>query len=130
MGIGYSAVPQAILTSTIRTLEGQASVVRGDRYRLRRHIMGGIGLPLDVSADSFTFTVRDGYSGAVLITKTSPVGIDMTLASSGIVDVLIDEADTVALKGNYVYDLQTVRTGKTLTLVAALFVVLLDVTAP
>jgi hypothetical protein len=121
------------LSVNVNTLEIVAS--RGDDHKVRFTVKNAAGVAYDVSANTFTFTVKaslDDAIGAAKFQRASPAGsgIDLTNAASGIVDVNILPANTGGLAGNYFYDLQMVESGLTYTIAQGRFRVSKEVTAP
>jgi len=108
---------------------------RGDDHKIRFTVKNSSGVAYDVSANDFKFTVKASLDDAITdakFQKLSPVGngIDLTNATTGIVDVNLVPADTAALAGQYFYDLEMTETGKVYTLRAGLFYVKKDVSTP
>ena len=112
---------------------GEVIIDRGDDQTIRFTVTDVAGAVKDVSAGTFTFTVKASFDdaiGAALFQRTSPAGngIDLTLAATGIVDVNLVAANTTSLAGRYVYDLQMVLAGNTRTLRTGAFIVRKEVT--
>ena len=121
-----------MLTVDANTYKITAS--RGDDHKIRFTVKNSSGVVYDVSANTFKFTVKaslDDAIGAAKFQRTSPVGsgIDLTLAATGIVDVLIVPTNTSGLAGEYHYDLEMTESGKVYTLRQGVFTVSKDVTA-
>lgn len=93
-------------------------VTRDEDFSFEWTIKDSAGLPRDVSAATFTFTVKkspdDPQSSAkfVLVSPASG-GIDMTDAAIGKVIVNGTKANLSGLTGDHVYDLQMVLAGIT-----------------
>jgi len=106
---------------------------RGDDQPIRVTVTDAAGAIVNVSAGTFKFTVKASLEDAVFVLqKSSPAGsgIDLALAASGVVDVLLVPSDTLSLAGVYVWDLEMVLASKTRTLAKGIFVVEKEVTTP
>lgn len=120
---------------TVDANTGLVRIARGDRQGIRFTVVDENGAVIDVSLNSFKFTVKRSIDDAITAAKfqkTSPLanGIDLTLAATGIVDVLIAQVDTASLSGKHVYDLKMTEPAKDPQTIAgpAAFFVFKDVT--
>lgn len=120
---------------TVNANTYQVTIDRGDDQTIRFTVKDSAGAAVNVSAGTFKFTVKstlDDLIADAKFQKTSPAanGIDLTLAATGIVDVLIVPVNTSTLAGIYYYDLEMVLSSKVRTLRRGLFVVQKDVSTP
>jgi hypothetical protein len=106
---------------------------RGDDQTITFTVSKADGSVQDITSWSFKFTVKESVDDAIADAKfqkaTGGSGIALTTPLSGILDVTIAANDTVALAGNYVYDLQgTDGSGNIRTVALARFRVRKNVT--
>jgi hypothetical protein len=118
---------------TVNADTGLVTIARGDDQTIRFTVTDSTGAVVNITAGGFAFTVKqsiDDAIGSALFQKTSPAGsgIDLTSGASGIADVNIVPADTSAMAGNYVWDLQMTLSSKVRTLAGGVFMVRKDVT--
>lgn len=121
------------LTCNDRT--GEIVIARGDQQTIRFPVVDYLGAALNVSAANFKFTVKDSIDDDIadaLFQLTNPEanGIKMDLAATGIVDVIVPAANTEALSGAKVYDLQMTLAGAVQTLAGGVFRVAKNVSTP
>lgn len=113
-----------------------AVISRGDDLPFLRYtVKNAAGVPYDVSANTFKFTVKADVDDSIadaMFQKQNPAGngIDLAQANTGIVDVHFAAADTASLAGTYVFDLEMTENGKADTLDGGAFVVRKDVSTP
>lgn len=69
--------------------------------------------PVDLSAASLQFTVRDRYGGTVLVEKTLTSGIALVDGPNGVFSITVDMADTDvdSFPSSCVYDVQRTTLG-------------------
>lgn len=119
------------------TVDNQNNIVidRGDGEPITFSVVDPSGVALSVAGWSFTFTVKksiDDYIADAKFQKTSPAG-GITVepgAVTGKVVVQLANADTEALGGDHVYDLQGDDGTYRHTVARGLFRVRKDVTTP
>lgn len=123
------------MSLTIDPNNYKISATRGDDHKIRFTVKNSSGIAYDVSANTFKFTVKESLDDLIAAAKfqrQSPAanGIDLTSATSGLVDVNLVPSNTSTLAGLYYYDLEMTEGGKVYTLRSGIFFVLKDVATP
>lgn len=123
------------MSLTVDAQNYRITATRGDDHKIRFTVKNSSGVAYDVSANTFKFTVKASLDDSIAnakFQKLSPAanGIDLTNATSGIVDVNLVPSDTDALAGLYYYDLEMTEGGKLYTLRQGVLMALKSVTTP
>lgn len=90
------------------------TILRGDDQDVEFTVVDSAGVAQNITGWAFSFTVKAGLDDPIasaLFQRTVGAGIALTTPLSGILTVSIASANTAAMAGNYVYDLQGVDTG-------------------
>ena len=80
------------------------SVKSGDTLKLPITVKDSAGAIKDLTGASAIFTIARAVLTAALITKTVGSGITISAPATGVLDVLIDAADSDALDGTYYFE--------------------------
>lgn len=113
---------------TINAQTGEIQIHQGDDQTARFTVTDEDGAAVDVTGGTFKFTVKASLDGANTFQLTSAGGdIDTSQEASGIIDVVLEPADTATLSGLYFYDLEMTLSSKVRTLRRGVFRVLKDV---
>ncbi len=101
-------------------LNGNITMDRGDYFDPQFTVVDAAGTPLDVSAASFTLTVKksidDAIAAAIFQLTTGASQFDMSQAAQGIVKVKGLETLTQSLSGDFQYDCQMILASLTRTI--------------
>jgi hypothetical protein len=116
--------------------QNNIEIDRGDGESITFSVVDAAGAALSVAGWSFAFTVKQGIDDDILAAKfqkLSAGGLGITVQPGGVtgkVVVQLADADTQALAGAYVYDLQGYDGTYTHTVAKGRFRVSKDVTTP
>lgn len=75
----------------------------GDTKDLNVTVLNQDSAVVDLTGASVDFTISKKPGGAALVTKTVGSGIVLTDPTNGVMDITLNPADTVSLKGAYHY---------------------------
>ena len=97
------------------------NIYRGDSGRFRVSVVDEAGAPYDISAAAWDCDIRPDADGALVTSLT------VTPVDSSTIDVSLDAAQSAALEGDGVWDLEMTLNGEVTTLLAGRVTVTKDV---
>ena len=101
-------------------------IIKGDDVSLTSTFTDGDGAVVDISGSSITFTAKNDFGSAAVITKTVTSHSDPT---NGVTIIALTDTDTAVDAGDYFYDIQiTFSDGKVNSISYGKLIVKQDVT--